>query len=265
MEEKKKKIENLREKIKKEEKEKKLITNNLYRIDKNKEKRKTSFDETVSKIYEWEIKRKEKINKKRKDIENNIQNNIRNIPEINKNKKYYKIKANKFINRLYKDDISKRKENQEILNNIYTPQFQPLIIENNSLAKINTNINESNKIPLNKKNNNFICNSLNPNIFTNYNSLSNNYMGIKGNDYGNKYIVHLIRKRIFSKIKKKEPKYYRTEMRLDNFQDDMIDNNKNYDYNKCDSNNNCDYCDVINNNNKINSIYSFYGKDYIKK
>ena len=264
MEEKKKKEKLFKEKLKKEEQ--KLLSHNLSRIDKNKKK---CFEETINKLYEWEIKRKEKINQKAKDKEKEMKNKIQNIPIINNNKSSYKIKVkrnqNQIINRLYKDDICKREENKEVLNKIYSPKFQPLIIENQTLIKMNSNINKNNlrnkKISLKKNNNNFSCISLSHNNkLNNYNSFTINCKGNISDDYRDEFVNHLIRKHVFSKIKKKQPRY-RTEMRF-NIID--YDNNKNDIYSN-DNYNNYNYYDDNHNKNYDYNINSGYVNRTIKK
>lgn len=208
IEEKNKKIVLLKEKCERKKKgigerknkNNKLLSNTLSERDIIKKGREKSVNKVINKLYEWETKRKEKINNKRKIKEKEIENNIMKI--LGANKKSYIIKVrinnNQIINRLYKTDIKKRKENQEILSKIYTPTFQPLISKNKSPFKISSKKKNYGKIRDNR----------------------NNYMGhenkkvnsckfltnIYPENINDELDIHcdvdkLIRKRLFSKIK----------------------------------------------------------------
>ena len=74
----------------------------------------------------WEQRKKEKIEKLKKEkndkeMEKYKKNNIHN------NKRMSCDKKSSLIDRLYSKDISKRKENQMILTQIYTPSFEPYL------------------------------------------------------------------------------------------------------------------------------------------
>ena len=139
MEEKKKKNSILKEKIKKKEiddinKTNILLTQNK---EKNKNNRKKSMDEVIKQMYEWDEKRKEKINNKIKNKEINIKKNLKDKPQINKNSYLITVNRNpnKIFNRLYIDDVIKRREKQKLLEYIYKPSFKPHLIEEKSPNK----------------------------------------------------------------------------------------------------------------------------------
>ena len=216
MEEQNKKEALLREKIRKKEQEeidktKILLSHNFSTVDGNKKitnkRRKQSVDETINKLYEWDIKRKEKINNKIKNKEKSMENIIQKKPE--KNKLTNKIKVNrnpnKLINRLYKDDIAKRKEKQEILSQVYKPSFKPLVQKRN-ICRINHNKNNS--LNINKNNNKNNKNKTKSKV-SSFNFITNNFienLTDEDENHNNEYnldVNDLIRRRILSKINNK--------------------------------------------------------------
>jgi len=258
--EKKKKNESLlRDKNKNKEKEKNInksdikFSLNLSVIHGNKKNRKRSVDETINKLYEWEIKRKEKINKKIKYKENSIENNIQQKPKINK--KSYKIanknNSKKVIDRLYIYDIEKRKENKIILSQIYMPKFQPFLIKKspskiNSHNIINNNtIQSKNNINTNLNSENFSCNYLiNNNIMENINEEN-------GYDIN---IDQLFRNKVLRKMKNRIR--YRSAVKFNVL---TGGNNNCYIYNNNKSNNK-------DNNNKVEkSSNKYVSNSYVKR
>ena len=218
MEEKKKRDNLLREKIEKQEKEEIdknniLLSHNFSTKDENIKtikKRRKSIDETINKLYEWEFKRKEKINNKIKIKENDIENITSNSPDINR--KSYKIKvkrnSNQVINRLYKIDPKKRKEKQEMLNQLYTPSFQPIIVDKKIKIKKNKiRKKEKDNINIDKNiNSHHILNKNNILVFSTDNLKTNHINNTVDelNDFD--YEIHrdnLIRRRVFSKVRNK--------------------------------------------------------------
>jgi hypothetical protein len=129
MEEKKKKEVLLKEKIRKKEIDDINKTNILltHNKEKNKNKRKNSMDDAVKKMYEWDEKRKEKLVNKIKNKEKSMKDNIKNKPKIDKNSYLITVNRNPnhIFNRLYIDDVLKRKEKKKLLDEIYTPSFRP--------------------------------------------------------------------------------------------------------------------------------------------
>ena len=128
LEEQKKKEAILREKLKKKEIDDINKTNILLTHNKEgkKNNRKRSMDDRIKDIYEWEEKRKERLNNKIMNKEKIIKDN-KHKPKIDKNSCKITVNRNpdQIFNRLYRDDVLKRKEKKELLEQIYTPSFRP--------------------------------------------------------------------------------------------------------------------------------------------
>ena len=139
MDEKKKRDALLKEKIRKKELEEINKNNILLKPNKERKKldRKKSMDDAIKNIYEWDEKRKEKLNDKIKTKEKNVKMNLKSKPQINKNSYLITVNRNpnKIFNRLYIDDINKRKQRKELLEHIYTPSFQPNLIKSKNNHK----------------------------------------------------------------------------------------------------------------------------------
>ena len=197
MEKYKKNDEILKEKIKKE-KEKEEALKNMNKI---------RYSYVKSKLYDWEDKQK-MTNK------SNINDSIDKEDESSeKTNTIYKIKVNRninnIVNRLYKNDLEKRKHNLEILNKIYAPSFKPTLFENWKIANKSKSINKDNNSNIIHKSSNHIkINSSLENI--NYHEKrdkSNNMTDIDN-------VTDLLRNRLFSKNKNKER--YRSEIKFNN-------------------------------------------------
>ena len=197
MEKYKKNDEILKEKIKKE-KEKEEALKNMNKI---------RYSYVKSKLYDWEDKQK-MTNK------SNINDLIDKEDEASeKTNTIYKIKVNRninnIVNRLYKNDLEKRKHNLEILNKIYAPSFKPTLFENWKSANKSKSINKDNNSNIIHKSSNHIkINSSLENI--NYHEKrdkSNNMTDIDN-------VTDLLRNRLFSKNKNKER--YRSEIKFNN-------------------------------------------------
>ena len=104
---------------------------NISKQIKEKKEGKKSMDDVVKNFYEWDSKRKEKLNDKIKTKEKNIKKDLKKKPQINKNSYLITVNRNpdQIFNRLYIDDINKRKERQQMLEHIYTPSFQPNLVK----------------------------------------------------------------------------------------------------------------------------------------
>ena len=99
------------------------------------------------------------------------------------------------FNRLYKNDIEKRKQNLEILNQVCTPSFQPVIFEKNiSINKI-----KRIKIDDKMKNNHRSVDNITSNIILNNKIEKEEEKNIERNDF-----INLIRNKLFNKFKKEE-------------------------------------------------------------
>ena len=112
------------------------------------------FQQLMKNFDEWDKKKKEKIEKLKKEKEEEELKLLKD-PEINKeenlkfntNPKNYNI-----IERLYDQDIKKRKDKKLILTKIYTPPFKPQIhIDKNVLNKALERSRNNNKFRLIKR------------------------------------------------------------------------------------------------------------------
>jgi hypothetical protein len=258
LEEKKKKEDILREKLKKEKQEEInknniLLTHCSSTKDGNKKNRKKSADDRIKNLYEWDTKRKEKLNDKIKNKEKSIKSNMKKKPKIDKYS--YKITVNRkpdeIFKRLYIDDVIKRKERKELLQQIYTPSFRPNITEKKTRKKsqrkysMNTShLNENGS----SKNLNTVMSS--KTIFMKESETDENEFDddiIKNEylyNYDDKEISNIIRTHVFSKISSNK-KRYNTSMNLetrkeneddDEDEDNDEDNDENNDENNDEDN-----------------------------
>ena len=126
----------------------------------------TEFNKQIESFYDWEKKKKEKVEKMKKEQEENKLKLLKD-PVTNK-KANLKFNTNPknltTIERLYDQDLKKRKDKRVLLTKIYTPSFQPtlytkgedfekILQQNNkaemklrkSLAKMHNNYEEESK------------------------------------------------------------------------------------------------------------------------
>ena len=162
------------------------------------------IDNSISKLFEWENKRKEKIYKKKIEIKNELDKN-RHIPKINKRSKSLvfndkNLKKESIFERLYKEDRIV-KEKKKILADLLKPSFTPNLnltyrqhdeYENDGKNIANNNCKIRNieligKIFVNRNNN------IKPNI-----SKKN-----KSNNFEIDVINILLRKKILKKLRNK--------------------------------------------------------------
>ena len=209
LEQKEKKNANMKKRLETKEKEQMKKKQPLL----NKKNREKSVEDTIHKLYEWDIKRKEKIDKKRKSKEIKLQN-------ANKSKPKNRYNSMKAVNRLYKADIAKRKEKKENLNKLHTPTFQPVLFETYK-SKANTPKKHYKRIGTKKKK--FYKRSYKT---SHYNRVNTDYKNNKNNCDENRdtSMCQTIRKYLFSKIKRK-PKHEKIVKFTVN--DDKITENKN--------------------------------------
>ena len=93
----------------------------------NKKLSKIKFQKLYDNFNTWEKRKNEKIEKMKKKKEEEELKLLKN-PKINKDEKFnINPKNYDIIERLYVQDIKKRKDNKEILIKIYTPTFKPEI------------------------------------------------------------------------------------------------------------------------------------------
>ena len=206
----KKNEELLREKIKKQEDDiiKKSAFSKQYLN--NKEKNENKYKHIKSKLFDW-------VEKYNNDIINNSskKNTLeKENSDSENNKTKYKIKVNrninKIINRLYKKDIEKRKQNLEILNKVYTPSFTPILFNNRNNNRIKS-INYQDKF----KNSNRSTININPKII-----LDDNIENEEEKNFDDNNITYLIRNKLFNRAKQKE--LYKSEIRLNVICDENI-------------------------------------------
>ena len=126
-----------------------------------------------------------------------------NLPRINKETKYNnKINPKNYstVERLYTQDIIKRKEKKQILTKIYTPSFKPFVYTTNYI-----------KNRLNQRN---------QNIRTDINEEENNYMFEDNEDTNDEFSEEISRKRNMSVEKRIRNRIEEQE------NNNMIDNKK---------------------------------------
>ena len=150
----KKKEEKYKEELKREE-EKKINENNILLKKNNKnvkkgingknnkievKKSKEEVDKLIKNLYDWENKRKEKIEKKLKERSGKAENEFDYKPKINKRSESMAHKSKKRIDepdvftRLSKED-KMVKERRQVLIDLYTPTFQPNVFLHNQKIK----------------------------------------------------------------------------------------------------------------------------------
>ena len=94
----------------------------------------------VTHCYDWENKKKEKINKLKKENENKESKILKTNMSFRQRPSEADLQS--AFERLYKDDVLKRKQNQSVLNCIFTPLFKPQINCNKKkLAKTERKLN----------------------------------------------------------------------------------------------------------------------------
>ena len=94
----------------------------------------------VTHCYDWENKKKEKINKLKKENENKESKILKTNMSFRQRPSEADLQS--AFERLYKDDVLKRKQNQSVLNCIFTPSFKPQINSNrNKLNKTERTLN----------------------------------------------------------------------------------------------------------------------------
>ena len=172
------------------------------------------MDEFIKNMYDWDEKRKEKINVKRKNQEKNIKITLKEKPKIDKNSYMITVNRNpeKIFNRLYLDDVVNRKKNKELLEQIYTPTFKPNLMNNKNRqkhGKRNLNTYRTNQM------NTMSCNTIHSNR-KNEDILSDNYsdrndegeFNADDDDYDNirddVEVCDIIRAHVFKKFKNKK-------------------------------------------------------------
>jgi hypothetical protein len=152
-------------------KPKKTYKSKLYHSPSKKKKfNEEEFKKQLESFNQWEKKKKEKIEKRKKEDEQKEIDTIKKT-NIHKNKKISAEKLPSMIDRLYTNDIKRRKENQILLTQVYTPTFTPNIYGKKTKFK-KINIKKSDKS--NKKQNNIKQYNFNANYDNYYLQTTNN-------------------------------------------------------------------------------------------
>ena len=181
---------------------KKSVTTYSNKLD-NKKFNSNKFNEYLKSLKEYEIKKKEKLEFLRQQNEEKEKRKMTNLPRINKETKYNnKINPKNYstVERLYTQDIIKRKEKKQILTKIYTPSFKPFVYTTNHI-----------KNRLNQRN---------QNIRTDINEEENNYMFEDNEDTNDEFSEEISRKRNMSVEKRIRNRIEEQE------NNNMIDNKK---------------------------------------
>ena len=158
----------------KEEQEKKLQLEKEKKKEKEKKISKEMVNKKINEIYEWDAKRKQKIQMKEEERKRKEEKELENCfkPKINNSSKkmarrHINRSTDNAFERLYKEDVMKRKAKNEILKTIYTPLFKPMVnkkeasVEQKDTTSINdyedytTNVDIENmlRVRVNKKRN----------------------------------------------------------------------------------------------------------------
>lgn len=124
-----------------EKKENDKINKGKIRVQRKEKANPEEIKESISKMYEWDRKRKEKIDKEKKKNEEKALSHIQSRPQINKHSnkiatsKNKQLKSGKLIDRLYKEDPDKLNKKKMLLKKVYAPSFQPKINTERKLDK----------------------------------------------------------------------------------------------------------------------------------
>ena len=96
----------------------------------NKKFNQRDFNKQMENFKDWEKKKQEKLAKLKRELDEKELQLLKDHPETNKeaNLKFNTNPKNyTAVERLYTQDIKKRKDNRVILTKIYTPSFKPTI------------------------------------------------------------------------------------------------------------------------------------------
>ena len=119
------------------------------------------FNEYLKSVNDHENKKKQKIENMRKQAEEKELKKITNHPKINKGANIkYKNKINpkhySAVERLYTQDLMKRKEKKQILSKIYAPTFKPKLYTNKHVINKANQRNQNIKTEIYESENNLI-------------------------------------------------------------------------------------------------------------
>ena len=134
----------------------------------NQKQKGSGVSDRINKLYQWDKNRKQKIQERQKSVDELTKKEFSHKPKINKkSKKLAIINLEKYLytskgynanndnpkntinectfDRLYRDDVMKRKERQKILEKIYSPTFSPKITKYNKNV-FNRNAEDENDV-----------------------------------------------------------------------------------------------------------------------
>ena len=135
------------------------------------------FQKQLKHFNDWENKKNEKIKKMKMDLEKKELKNY-NKKNLHYNKHLSNYDQIKVIERLYKEDIKKRKEKKQTLLKVYECSFQPNLYYGSN----NTNKNNQNRMMNTKSSRNFDKNN-----FMTYNNLVNRSLVLKNRKSNNNF------------------------------------------------------------------------------
>ena len=204
----KKNEELLRERVMQEKDDK--IKNSIFpkKNNQNKDRKNDIYKNIKSRLFDWEEKQKQVINNS--SNEDNLDKE-ESISEKSKIIIRVKRKINGIINRLYKNDIKKRKQNLEILNQVYAPSFEPILFENYKKTNKMKRLRIDDKMENNYRSTNYITSNI---------SLDDKIEKEEIKNFERNNITNLLRNKLFNKVKKQER--YRSAMNFKVINDENI-------------------------------------------
>ena len=132
------------------------------------------FQKRLESFNMWEKRKKEKIEKlKQEKINKEMEKYNKN--NIHHNKRMSSEKIPSVLDRLYTKDIKKRRENQIILTQIYTPTFTPFIYTKKENIRRSEKQKRNGRPKQQVKRNHYYKDEENDNDYNNYNTHYNNY------------------------------------------------------------------------------------------
>ena len=117
------------------------------------------FNEYLKGINEYENRKKEKIEHMKKQEEEKELKKITYYPKINKESNLkFKVNPKNYstVERLYTQDLMKRKEKKQILSKIYAPTFKPKLYTNKHVINKTNQRNQNIKTEIYESENNLI-------------------------------------------------------------------------------------------------------------
>ena len=172
-----------------------IPSNYKYYNNKHKKFNEEEFQKQIKNFYDWEKRKNEKIKKKQLEKEKKELKDY-NKKNIHHNKHLSNKAQSNVVERLYTDDIRKRKEKKETLLKIYEFSFQP------NICSHNLNNTNNNGLSNTKSSMHFNRNNINKNI-NNYKS-NNIQPKSKNKKHSNREDIHAYMSTSINKRKKEE-------------------------------------------------------------